>query len=151
MGPTWILVVILADGGVEIDELENEAAAFAAYERALERDYVDLYLAPVRCAAHRTEAGPSTYHAVDFATRPGTWNAIRQILEERRRQDQQWGGENHDDEHDACEWLAMIDEHRARARKVVHDRDAYRARLVVIAALALAAIESFDRGGRSAS
>ena len=74
---------------------------------------------------------------------------VAQILDERQRQDEKWGGADHDDEHEATEWLSFIDEHRLRARKVVSDRDAFRHRLVIIAALAIAAIESIDRGGRA--
>lgn len=155
MGATWILVLILADGGVEIDELENEDAALAAYERAITRDYLDVYLAPVRCEAHRehggapADAGPAAHHvAVDFA-RPVTWNTIRQVLEERRRQDAQWGGEQHDDEHTRREWTELLAEHVDRSRRVKTDREGWRARVVVVAALALAALESYDRGGRS--
>ena len=72
---------------------------------------------------------------------------VAQVLDERHRQDEKWGGADHDDEHEARDWLAFIDEHRIRARKVINDRDAFRQRLIVIAALAIAGIESIDRGG----
>ena len=71
---------------------------------------------------------------------------LNQIIAERRRQDSQWGGAGHDDEHGPSDWLGFLKEHRDRAAKTVKDSDAYRHRLVVIAALAVAAIESHDRG-----
>lgn len=73
---------------------------------------------------------------------------LQQIAAERKRQDRQWGGASHDDEHEPKDWLKYIDEHRVRAQKVashLKDSDAYRHRLVVIAALAVAAIEAHDR------
>lgn len=74
-----------------------------------------------------------------------------QLVAERERQDQQWGGPDHDDQHTRREWLRFIEEHATRARKAIGrgqrviDADAYRHRLVVMAALAMAAIEAHDR------
>ena len=34
-----------------------------------------------------------------------------EILEERDRQDQKWGGQAHDDKHDPCDWIAFIRRH----------------------------------------
>jgi hypothetical protein len=71
------------------------------------------------------------------------------IDDERSRQDEQWGGAEHDDEHDADEWESVIVKHANRLTgSGVCDRVAspdYRARLIKIAAIAIAAIESFDR------
>lgn len=156
MGHTWILVVILHDGGVEIEEFEDEELAFAAYSKALDRDYSDLYLAPARRQAHRGAEGGGLVHHVKpippegIAIPTALYPLLGQILEERRRQDAQWGGDQHDDEHTRHEWTELVREHVDRARKVKTDRDAWRARLVVVVSLAMAAIASFDRGGRSA-
>lgn len=74
-----------------------------------------------------------------------------QLMVERYAQDQQWGGPDHDDAHTRREWLGFVEEHATRARKAIGrrqqaiDLDEYRRRLVVIAALAVAAIESHDR------
>lgn len=80
---------------------------------------------------------------------------IHQIVEERRRQDAQWGGPEHDDHHSRREWLGFIDEHVTRARKALgrasrvnmsqRDADEYRKQLVEIAALAIAAVAAHDR------
>src|ERR1051325_5960882 len=81
--------------------------------------------------------------------------SIHQIVEERRRQDAQWGGPEHDDHHSRREWLGFIDEHVTRARKALgrasrvnmslRDADEYRKQLVEIAALAIAAVAAHDR------
>ncbi len=74
-----------------------------------------------------------------------------QLVTERDEQDMQWGGPEHDDEHTRREWLDFVKEHADRARKAIGrrqqaiDLDEYRRRLVVIAALAVAAIEAHDR------
>lgn len=70
---------------------------------------------------------------------------LAQVAAERTRQDRQWGGESHDDEHSPKDWLKYIADHRDRAVKVQKDPDDYRHRLVVIAALAVAAVEAHDR------
>jgi hypothetical protein len=66
--------------------------------------------------------------------------AYQEVEEERRRQDQQWGGPEHDDQHAAHRWLQFIH------RQVVKQRGSpARGFLVKIAALAIAGIESIDR------
>jgi hypothetical protein len=72
---------------------------------------------------------------------------------ERRAQDEEWGGPAHDDEHTVAQWLTYIDYQMQRARKAyISSQPSYiRERFVKIAALAVAAIESYDRviGGRT--
>jgi hypothetical protein len=98
-----------------------------------------------------------------------------EIRAEREAQDQQWGGPAHDDDHDGLEWLSYVLEHTAKALSGVvraergvmpdgstyHERRwtftvhippgaernpvAFRRQLVRVAALAVAAIEAFDR------
>lgn len=61
------------------------------------------------------------------------------IVIERIRQNQQWGGAAHDDQHVPDEFLNFI-------LKQVHKRDGdVRERLVKIAALSVAALESIER------
>jgi hypothetical protein len=65
------------------------------------------------------------------------------IRAERHRQDAKWGGPEHDDEHDPLHWCGFVGEHLARARK---ERGViYRYQMIRVAALAIAAVESFDR------
>jgi len=85
----------------------------------------------------------------------GRIQLFAEIEEERARQDRQWGGPGHDDEHDWDEWLDYIakqmrrldvDERRTLRRLEPPDAPPdYRDRLVKIAALAVAAVESHDR------
>lgn len=78
------------------------------------------------------------------------------IQAERKRQDEKWGGPEHDDTHTAREWCELIHEPLAAASSAAHDydktytpscREQYVKQMVRIAALAVAAIESADRNG----
>ncbi len=75
-------------------------------------------------------------------------SARRQALDcvsaERDRQDVQWGGPVHDDEHHPSEWLDYIARQLTMASHAA-SYDDYRDRLVKIAALAVAAFESSER------
>lgn len=63
-----------------------------------------------------------------------------EIVAERHRQDVRWGGPDHDDEHYPSDWVSYIKEH---ADKALNGN--YRQRLIEVAALAVAAVESYDR------
>lgn len=71
------------------------------------------------------------------------------IKAERQRQDEKWGGPEHDDLHHEGDWVEFILEHanKALVGPGVHlaSLAGYRRRLVEVAALAVAAIESLDR------
>lgn len=83
----------------------------------------------------------------------GTEGIVLDIFAERDRQDAQWGGPEHDDGHTAHDWLRYIGHQAQRAhdetlsddRTQLVDPEHYRQRLVKIAALAVAALESHDR------
>jgi len=72
---------------------------------------------------------------------------------ERLRQDEQWGGPEHDDKHEFMDWFVFIDKQFTRgidAQDICFDSEeskrAYiKDKLVKIAALAVAALESMDR------
>lgn len=66
-----------------------------------------------------------------------------QIKDERDQQDRRFGGPQHDDTHTPGEWIAFIRKHAGQA-EVATPTD-YRYQLVRIAALAIAAAQSFDR------
>lgn len=86
-------------------------------------------------------------HAL-VAQRAGQRVVLEQVVEERRKQDRQWGGVNHDDEHERTEWISFLKDHLDRAKKAVHksgDLDEYRQQLIEVAALAVAAAEAHDR------
>jgi hypothetical protein len=63
------------------------------------------------------------------------------IRAERARQDEKWGGPEHDDEHGPRSWRRFIRSHLAKSER----RGEYRQRILEVAALAVAAIESYDR------
>lgn len=64
---------------------------------------------------------------------------------ERLRQDAEHGGAEHDDTHAPSDWRDFIEEHLARAFRMDIDRDTYRNQMLRVGALAVAAVESFDR------
>lgn len=66
------------------------------------------------------------------------------ISRERQAQDEEWGGKTHDDSHEPWEWCTYIDKQRKLARDA-NEPEEYRSRMVKIAALAVAAIESSMR------
>jgi hypothetical protein len=78
----------------------------------------------------------------------GRLRALDDILKERDKQDEQWGGPDHDDTHDQWDWLDYIDHQKYRWVEVPNRG---RETLVKIAALALAAIESIDRKEKSSA
>jgi hypothetical protein len=81
--------------------------------------------------------------------------AVRRVLAdvewERDKQNQQWGGNEHDDLHGPRDWAAFITEHLGKAldeaeREREPERHSrYRRRLVEVAAVAVAAVETYDR------
>lgn len=95
-------------------------------------------------------------------------NVYDEIMTERVVQDRKWGGPPHDDEHASVDWLRYIAEHCAEAlggaAEIVDEghwltatisgsvggMPAFRRQMVRVAALAVAAIESYDRRQTSA-
>ena len=67
-----------------------------------------------------------------------------EIEAERERQDKRWGGLAHDQGHVVKEWVGFICEYAAKAGKLLTWEDC-RYRLIQVAALAVAAIESTDK------
>ena len=70
---------------------------------------------------------------------------IGDIARERDRQDLQWGGAAHDDEHIPYDWQGFIEKQCRRLCSGAIPANDYREHLVKIAAIAVAAIESYDR------
>lgn len=77
-----------------------------------------------------------------------------EIMTERFRQDAQWGGPEHDDQHSAWDWNRFIKYQLDAATNIVLNakmgdepisKGTWRGRMIKIAALAIAAIESRDR------
>ncbi|SAL01622.1 hypothetical protein AWB80_08168 [Caballeronia pedi] len=88
---------------------------------------------------------------------PAAPSALADVLAERKRQDEQWGGQDVDDTRRPAHWIAYIakqvnkadrawiEHHRGEVAEL--DIAEIRERLVKTAALAVAAIESIDRKG----
>jgi hypothetical protein len=72
-------------------------------------------------------------------------NIFDEIETERHKQDAEWGGPEHDDTHSTFEFRLQIDRQAGfiqnNPKSVADDRQ----RLIKIAALAVAGIESIDR------
>lgn len=72
---------------------------------------------------------------------------VNEITDERARQDEKWGGPEHDDQHSTTEFCGFIQDYAAWARRMdqMNSPDKARRRLIQVAALAVAAVESIDR------
>lgn len=73
----------------------------------------------------------------------GGTTALHNVLYERRCQDEKWGEQNHN----PYKWLAILLEEVGEASKDLLEKELlkYRDEMVQVAAVALAAIESYDR------
>lgn len=80
----------------------------------------------------------------DAESKGQAWRVLADVQTERARQDAQWGGADHDDEHHAVDWLIYIDKQFGGAQAAMVGTE-YRAHMIKIAALAVAAVESHDR------
>ncbi len=72
------------------------------------------------------------------------------LRSERERQDRLWGGPAHDDTHSDRDWISMITHYAAKAAPPPnatewHKMNHFRRRMVIVAALAVAALEWDDR------
>lgn len=63
----------------------------------------------------------------------------------RIEQDMTWGGPGHDDTHTSHDWIAYIVKHLGRAVMWPFSMTTFRRQMVIVAALAVAAIEWCDR------
>jgi hypothetical protein len=67
-----------------------------------------------------------------------------ELAGERERQNDKWGGPDHDLQHGPRDWGAFITEHLGKALSANQPQN-YRRRMLQVAALAVAAIETLDR------
>jgi len=78
----------------------------------------------------------------------GMKGVLLEIVDERIRQDHEWGGPDHDDEHDAFDWSSFIRKQLARVSTeatIEKGAHTFRARMIKVAALAVAGIQARDR------
>lgn len=81
---------------------------------------------------------------------PSVYNirpAVRDVILERDRQDQKWGGPRHDDRHSVMDFVRYIRNYAGWAEQMADGNSLLKARrrLVQVAALAVAAVEMIDR------
>jgi len=76
-------------------------------------------------------------------------NIFDEIKTERKRQDTQWGGKRHDDEHNTRDWVSFIINFLARTVNKEaswgYDLVVTKTAFIKVAALCVAAIEAIDR------
>jgi hypothetical protein len=82
-------------------------------------------------------------------------HVLDRIADERTAQDAKWGGPSHDDDHAADEWVGFIQDYLNKADSLIGSAsdlpepdDVFCRRMVQIAALAVACVQSFDRHHR---
>jgi hypothetical protein len=78
---------------------------------------------------------------------PSVNDVLREVLAERGRQDDKWGGSVNDDRKGPDDWHAHIADYNGWARNMARmgSLDKARRRLIQVAALATAAVEAIDR------
>lgn len=86
----------------------------------------------------------------DHDSRARTAFVLAEVAQERDRQDAKWGGPTHDDMHSPGDFCRFIREHEVRAEQTlagepVREFDEFRTQMLRVAALAVAALESWDR------
>ncbi len=71
-------------------------------------------------------------------------HAIIDVLKERERQETKWGRQNHDPN----TWISILGEEYGEACRASNEKDGegYRKELIETAAVAVAAVEAYDRG-----
>lgn len=72
---------------------------------------------------------------------------LSEIEKERARQDSKWGGASHDDQHSTADFCRWIKNYAGWADQMAdaHSFEKARNRLIQVAALAVAAVESIER------
>ncbi len=145
-GLLLVLASILHAIGVDADALNPAGRAEALAAAAV--DAVSDLLEEVK--ALRKHAGTGA-PAVSPESRVSS-KVQQAIADERSRQDAQWGGPPHDDKHEPMDWMDYIGQQLEKFAKnvIVRGQDYCatpdaRQRFVKIAALSVAAMESFER------
>jgi hypothetical protein len=73
------------------------------------------------------------------------FKVLSEVQEERRRQDEKWGAA-HDGGHSFGRWIDLIDIQLTNAVGLPNEQ--FRRHMVKVAAIAVAAVESYDRNGK---
>jgi hypothetical protein len=86
----------------------------------------------------------AAHHGYEFILGP-------EIVAERQKQDDQWGGPTHDDSHERFEWVGFMQKFLERAREFgyidcgVEQAKFYEENLIKVAALCVAAVQASRR------
>lgn len=98
---------------------------------------------PVSNTLHSLEAVEFPEDASELST-VSLMCVLSEVADERYRQDKKWGGSAHDDQHRAEDFERFI---RAQLTKDIRETSdsGYRKRLINVAALAVAAVQKWDR------
>lgn len=117
---------------------EGDSESFATLDEAKEwcQKEIDGWIAQLATlATHQPQAAESAAAV------------LRDIVNERARQDGKWGGPEHDDQHSVATFVQLIEDYAGWARVMagMDSMDKARRRLVQVAALAAAAVECIDR------
>lgn len=75
---------------------------------------------------------------------PNVSRVLLDILKERDRQNEKWGGPEHDDTHGAVAWIAIL-VNQVSMVKLEDLRGTFYAAMIRVAAVAIAAAESYKR------
>lgn len=80
-----------------------------------------------------------------------TKKVLTEVYAERERQDEKWGGPDHDDRLSIFQFIQLIRDYASWARVMfgMDSTDKCRNRLVQVAALAVAAVEKIDRASEA--
>lgn len=89
----------------------------------------------------------TVFHAGMDYTDYSKGNVLNEVSTERTRQDEKWGGSIHDDKHHTVDFCRFIKNYTgwAEMMSMMDSPEKARKRLIQIAALASAAVESIDR------
>lgn len=73
---------------------------------------------------------------------------VKEIELEREKQDRLWGGKDHDAINTSNDWISILTKHVGRAVHWPWTPERFRQQMIVIAALAVAAVEWVDTQSR---
>lgn len=139
---------------VKAEVLKNQDAAVAAIEYSLRTDEGMEFL---RCWMHGDfdairkewpDAPEAVFIGADPLLQPVQHTSVLGLVAaERKRQDDKWGGAAHDDQHSTASFVQLIEDYAGWARTMAGMNSPAKARnrLIQVAALAVAAVESIDR------
>lgn len=132
-------------------EIEKDGVGIGKFRKTVKSDEENLGIRGLCEHEHATKAEAENCPDIQaemsaaFPQPPPIDTIFKQIREERKRQDEKWGGPKHDDNHSRFEWVSTLKRHINKSHP--QGKELYRKQLIRVAALAVAAVEGFDRTG----